>query len=242
MEAGGDRDPRQRPEERGGAGRAGSGVGKRKWSRASCRARGRRSRRWSAAHRGASAREPPLSGKLGRDYSRDQTREAGDLGHTRPESAGGTSGIAVPGPGVGGVSERCSWEGNDGVVRGAAPRPPLARLSLDLLAWRSGSLLQPPGLQFAAPRSLLKRAECHPRPQVQRHYPQTGHSGSTPQQRCGREGEECCVVQLRADLQGEETRVGAPKISKSALYRSELGSLEPVPHPSPGHTVIPSWP
>lgn len=81
VEAGGDRNPLQRTEERGGAGHAGSRVGKRKWSQASCRARGRRSRRWSAAHRGASAREPPLSRKLRRDYSRDQTREAGDLGH-----------------------------------------------------------------------------------------------------------------------------------------------------------------
>lgn len=100
VEAGGDRDPRQRPEERGGAGRAGSRVEKRKWSRASCRAQGRRSLRWSAAHRRASAREPPLSDERCRDDSRDQTREAEDLGHA-PESAGGTSGIAVPGPGVG---------------------------------------------------------------------------------------------------------------------------------------------
>lgn len=78
-EAGGDRDPRRRPEEWGGAGRAGRGVGKRKWSRASCRALGGRSRRWSAAHRGAAAQEPPLSGKRGQDYSRDRIRKAGDL-------------------------------------------------------------------------------------------------------------------------------------------------------------------
>lgn len=125
VEAVRDGDPRQqqRPEERGGAGRAGSGVGKRKWSRACCRARGRRSRRWSAAHRGARAPEPPLSGKRGPDYFTDQTRETGNLGHTRSESAGGTSGIAVRGPGVEGVSERCSREDTDGVPGGVALRP-----------------------------------------------------------------------------------------------------------------------
>lgn len=38
---------------RSGAGRDGRVVGKRKWNRASCRAWGGRSRRWSAAHHGA---------------------------------------------------------------------------------------------------------------------------------------------------------------------------------------------
>lgn len=82
-EAGGDRATRGGGR-RSGAGRGapgGRGVGKRKWSWAGCRARGRRSRRWSAAHRRAGAREPPLSGKRGQDSSRDRTRGAGDLGH-----------------------------------------------------------------------------------------------------------------------------------------------------------------
>lgn len=189
MEAGGDGDPRQRPKERGGAGRAGSRVGKRKWSQASCscRARGRRSRRWSAAHRGASAPEPPLSLSSAGTIPGTRQGKPGTLA-TRPESAGGKSGISVPGPGRGGggaVSARCSWEGTDGVLGSAAPRPLLARLRLDLLARRSRPLLQPPGLQFAAPRSLLKRAVCHPRPQVQRNYPQIGHSGQHPNSGAG---------------------------------------------------------
>lgn len=48
---------------------------------------------------------------------------------------------------------------------------PLAQLSLDLPARRSRPLLQPPRLQFAAPRSLLKRAGYHPRSQVHQNCP-----------------------------------------------------------------------
>lgn len=93
--------------------------------------------------------------------------------------------LALGRGGGGAVSERCSWEGTDGVLGSAAPRPLLARLRLDLLARRSRPLLQPPRLQFAAPRSLLKRAVCHPRPQVQRNYPQIGHSGQHPSSGAG---------------------------------------------------------
>lgn len=148
------------------------------------------------------AQEPPLSCKRCQDYSRDRTREAGDLGHA-PRICRWDSRSAVfsPGGGVGCVFLSATPGRGPTIAGGAARRPgsPQVRAQpSSTYICRPGSpapRFSPPGCSLQLREVCSRVTGCHRSPLVQWNCPQIGHSGrgATPQQRCGREDRECTV-------------------------------------------------